>query len=154
MYRAVAVAFLAIALPALSRAQAARVGRLALLAAPADRATCTATPATAALRKSGIVRIFNVEEPSHPRLLSMGVTAAGEPYMLRIMMSTRDDRRREGESVTVFFGKNGVITHGDRSAYTGGTPARRSEDRQSGLLPTDSAQAHAMARALVRLCRA
>ena len=74
--------------------------------------------------------------------------------MLMVMMSTHDARRGEGESVTVFFGDDDAIVRGDRSAYTTGMPARRSDDRRLGLLPTDSAQVQAMARALVRVCRA
>jgi hypothetical protein len=154
MYRTLAVVFLLAGLPALSRAQAARVGRLALLAPPAAGATCSTIPASAALQHSGMARILNVDEPARPRLLSLGVTAAGKARFLTVMMSTRDGRRGEGESVTVFFGDNGAIVRGDRSAYTTGTPARRSEDRRLGLLPADSARAQAMARALLRICRA
>ena len=153
MYRTVAVGLLLAACPAVCRPQPARVGRLPLFAGLASGASCSATLASAALQRSGIVRILNVNEPGHPRLLSLGVTAAGKPQMLTAMMSTRDDRRHEGESVMVFFAENGAVTYGDRSAYTTGTPARRSDDRRLGLLRTDSAEAQALARALLRLCR-
>jgi hypothetical protein len=155
MYRTIAIAVLVGASSVPSRAQVARVGRLPLLAALAAGASCTATPASATLRqKGGLVRILNAQEPGRPRLLSLGVTASGEPRMLMVTMNTRDGSRGEGEAVTVFWAPNGTILRGDRSAYTMGTPARRSEDRRLGLMPNDSAQAQAMARALLRLCRA
>ena len=85
-------------LPFLIVAQAARVGRLPLLATPAAGARCTSMPITPELRSAGIARLLNVEEPTHPRLLTLGVTSTDKPLMLMAMMSTRQERRSEGEN--------------------------------------------------------
>ena len=154
MFRFIIVATIVAVLPLRGAAQPARVGRLPVLATPIRGAVCGTMPVTAELRSSGVDRLFNVDEPGRPRLLTVGVTAAGKPSMLMVMMSTRQGRRREGESVTVFFGTDGRVLSGDRTAYTTGIPARSSDDRQLGLLGTDSAQAKSLARVLLQLCRA
>ena len=154
MLRFVIIATVVASFPLRGAAQPARVGRLPVLGTLARGALCNTMPITAELRSSGVGRLFNVEEPGRPRLLTVGVTAAGKPFVLMAMMSTRQGRRGEGESVSVFFGSDGRVRAGDRTAYTTGIPARGSDDRQLGLLPTDSAQAKSLARALVRLCRA
>ena len=156
MRRTTVLLLLVVGLSARGDAQAAHIGRLRLLSLPAHGATCAATTASPALQHSGIVRVFNIDEPGHPRLLSLGLTAAREPRMLLIMRSTPvgDRQRKEGESITVFFDGAGAVTRGNRSAYTTGTPARRNEDQHASLFAADSALAQTMARALVRLCSA
>jgi hypothetical protein len=154
MFRFVIVVTVVAILPLRGAAQAARVGRFPVLAMPARGALCGTMPVTAELRSSGIARLYNVEEPGRPRLLTVGVTAAGKPSLLMAMMSTRQGRRSEGESVTVFFGTDGRVRSGDRTAYTTGIPARSSDDKQLGLLPIDSAQAKSLTSVLLQLCRA
>ena len=154
MFRFVVVVAVVASLPLRGAAQPARVGRLPVLGTPARGAVCETMPITAELRSSGVARLFKVEEPGRARLLTVGVTAAGKTSMVMAMMSTRQGRRREGESVTVFFGSDGRVRSGNRTAYTTGIPARSSDDKQLGLLPADSAQAKSLARALLRLCRA
>lgn len=154
MTRTSAVFVLLIACPAAVPAQAARMGRLAVLAPLASGATCSGTVVSGELRDAGIERLLSITEPNHPRLLSLAVSARGVPRMLMVMMSTHERRRGEGESVTIHFDGAGAIVRGARSAYTTGTPARLSEDHQSGLFPADTGQARDMARALLRLCRA
>jgi hypothetical protein len=56
--------------------------------------------------------------------------------------------------VNVFFGTDGAIVRGRRSAFTTGTPARLSDDRQLGLLPADTLAARRLAAALRQRCRA
>ena len=152
MFRFVIVAVVA-SLPVQAVAQVARVGRLPILATPAAGARCTTMPVAPELRSSGIARLFNVRELGHPRLLTLGVSGADKPLMLMAMMSTRQERRSEGESVSVLFGSDARIRSGDRRAYTTGVPARSSDDRTLGLLPTDSMQALSLVRALLQLCR-
>jgi hypothetical protein len=132
--------------------QAARVGRLDVLASSSADATCIARPASVELQRAGIARTLTVKDPAHDRLLSVGVSAAGTARILHAMMTTREERRGEGESVMILFDADERIRSGRRSAYTTGTPSRRSDDRQAALLPTDSARAKALARAVIRLC--
>lgn len=153
MFRFVIAAVFA-SLPLQGVAQAARVGRLPVLATPAVGARCAMMPTTRELRSSGIARLFSIDEPGHPRLLTFGVSAVDKPLMLMAMMSTRQQRRSEGESVSVFFGSDATVRSGRRSAYTTGIPARSSDDRALGLLPTDSIEAISLVRALLRLCGA
>lgn len=152
--RTIAVLVLLITFPVSSLAQAARMGRLAVLAPLASGAACSSAAVSGELKDAGIDRLLSITEPNHPRLLSLAVSARGKPRMLMVMMSTQDRRRGEGESVTVHFDVAGAIVNGTRSAYTTGTPARLSDDHQSGLFPADTVQAREMAHALLRLCRA
>ena len=154
MRRTVGGLLLILALPILGHAQAAPVGRLSLLDRLSHQARCTPRKPTADLRRAGIVRILNIEEPGPRHLFSLGMAPRNTPRMLMVIASTRDGRRGEGESVTVFFGDTGVIVRGERSAFTTGTPAQRSDDRRLGLLPRDSAQVLELVRAIRRLCRA
>ena len=153
MFQIVIVAIV-VSLPQQGVAQAARIGRLPVLATPAAGARCATMPVTPELRSSGIARLFNIEELGHPRLLTLGVSTADKPLMLMAMMSTRQERRSEGESVSVFFGGDARILSGHRTAYTTGIPARSSDDSTLGLLPTDSTEAMSLVRALLQLCRA
>jgi hypothetical protein len=150
---AIAIVLLLAASPSAIPAQAARVGRLPVLAPLAAGATCSTSPASGELKQSGIARLLSAKEPAQPRLLSLAVSADGKPKVLTILMGTREGQRGEGESVTVYF-RDGVIASGARTAYTTGTPARLSDDHHGGLFPSDTAQAKALAHALVRLCRA
>ena len=135
-------------------AQSAPVGRLPLLRPVAAGATCADMPLTAELRSSGVGRLIQVDEPGRPRLLTLATTATKKPLILMVMMSTREERRSEGESVSVFFGADGTVRSGNRTAYTAGIPARASEDKKLGLLATDSVRAQTLSRGLLRLCRA
>ncbi len=54
------------------------------------------------------------------------------------VMGTDEGRRGEAEYVSVFFGADGVVTRGQRRAFTTGTPAERSDDRELGLLAADT----------------
>jgi hypothetical protein len=135
-------------------AQPARLGRLPVLAAPPSTARCVVRPTSGDLLQSGIVRLLDIQFPAKDRLLSLGLDAKRRPRFLMAMMSTQEGRRREGESVNVFFDDAGRLTHGRHDAYTTGVPARLSDDRSGGLLPGDSAQIVAVARTLLRLCPA
>jgi len=55
------------------------------------------------------------------------------------------------ETVTVFFDAAGRVVMGSRTAATTGVPARLSEDRRGGLLPSDTAHVLALVTA-VRAC--
>jgi hypothetical protein len=148
---------LAACAPASASAQAARVGRLPVLEAPRDGAgACRADPVTPALQRAGIARIISyqsVDSNSH-RLVSLGIDAAGNTIMLMAMTGTKNGRRGETESVSVFFGRDGTIIRGDRRAFTTGTPTRLSDDRQLGLLRTDTLAIRRLDAALRRRCRA
>jgi hypothetical protein len=138
-------------------AQAARVGRLPVLELPPPGVgTCRNSPVTAALQHEGITRLvsFQSSDSSSHRLVSLGMDAHGASVMLMAMMGTEQGRRGESESVNVFFGTDGAIVRGRRSAFTTGTPARLSDDRQLGLLPADTLAARRLAAALRQRCRA
>lgn len=62
-------------------------------------------------------------------------------------------RRGETETVTASFGPRGTVVRGSRSAFTTGTPARLSEDRNLALLPADTAGARRLADVLRIRCR-
>jgi hypothetical protein len=154
MRRSLVALFLILALLRRSHAQAAPVGRLRLLDPPGEQARCVRHQTSEALRRSGIDQIFNVEERGPRHLLSLGVTPHNTARLLMVAASTVQARRREGESISVLFGEDGAIIRGERSAFTTGTPARRSDDRKLGLFPRDSAQVFALVRAIRTLCRA
>jgi hypothetical protein len=97
---------------------------------------------------------FQSSDSSSHRLVSLGMNAKGGAVMLMAMMGTERGRRRESESVNVFFGTNGAIARGRRSAFTTGTPARLSDDRQLGLLAADTLAVRRLAAALRQRCRA
>lgn len=101
--RTIAVLVLLITCPALIPAQAARMGRLAVLAPLASGAACSSAAVSGELKDAGIDRLLSITEPNHPRLLSLAVSARGKPRMLTVLMSTQERRRGEGESVTVHF---------------------------------------------------
>jgi hypothetical protein len=148
---------LATVTPASGDAQAARVGRLLVLELPSPGVgTCRNDPVTAALRREGVTRLvsFQSSDSSSHRLVSLGMNAKGGSVMLMAMMGTDQGRRGESESVNVFFGTDGAIVRGRRSAFTTGTPARLSDDRRLGLLPTDTAAVRRLVAALRQRCRA
>lgn len=150
---AVATIIIAVALSRTGGAQPARTGRLPVLALPPNGPmTCSNQATTPELRRSGIVRILNVLDSANNRHLSLGVDATGAPKMFTASMSTHEVRRGEGESVTAFFSETGAVVQGSRTAYTMGTPARLSEDRRLGLLPTDTSQIKALVHALRQAC--
>ena len=156
-----AVIFLAVALatgaPTSGVAQAARVGRLPVLELPAPGVgTCRKDPVTAALQREGVTRLvsFQSSDSSSHRLVSLGMNATGGAVMLMAMMGTEQGRRGESESVNVFFGSDGEIARGRRTALTTGTPARLSDDRQLGLLAADTLAVRRLAAALRQRCRA
>jgi len=106
----------------------------------------------AELRRQGVTSGVLASDTAISRIVSLAMTADGHAKMLMAMMSdSTGARRREQESVTVFFGADGQVANGSRSAMTSGVPSRLSEDRRAGLLPTDTAQALALATA-VRKC--
>ena len=138
-------------------AQPAHVGRLSLFALPpAGKGSCRTEPASAALRRDGISRLISLQwaDSTGHGLMSLGLNAAGAPRMLVTMSGTRHERRGETESASIFFRSDGKIARGRRSAFTTGTPARLSDDRRLGLLPTDSAAAKRLAAALRQRCHA
>lgn len=135
-------------------AQVARIGRLPVLA-PMRAATtsCRALPVNRALRDQGITGGVMARDSVARRLVSVGTTANGRVKTLSAMMSdSTGPHRSEMESVFILFDAEGRVQSGSHSAMTGGTPARLSEDRRGGLLPSDTAEAVALARALVA-CR-
>ena len=147
---------IATGVPTSGRAQAARVGRLPVLELPPPGVgSCRNDPVTAALRQGGIARLisFQSSDSGRHRLVSLGMNANGGSVMLMAMMGTDQGRRGETESVNVFFGTDGAITRGRRSAFTTGTPARRSDDRQLGLLPADTLAVRRLDAALRQRCR-
>lgn len=92
-----------------------------------------------------------VRDSAGGRMLTLGLSAQGDPRHLLVMIS--DDTggtRHETEMVSVRFDSSGRVMLGSRSAMTVGTPARLSEDRRSGLLPSDTAQAIALMRDIKR----
>ena len=138
-----------------AQAQAARVGRLPVLA-PMNAAAmrCRSLPMNAELRRSGMTSGVMATDTAASRIVSLAMTSDGRPKMLMAMMSdSTGPRRRELETVTVMFDANGRVVTGSRSAGTTGVPARLSEDRRAGLLPTDTASARALAAALRRCSR-
>jgi hypothetical protein len=89
------------------------------------------------------------------RLVGVAVDTAGQPRYLNVMASVpAGPKRHEGESLTAFLDPRGRTERGDRRYYTMGTPASLSEDRQSGLLPGDSARIALVAKAVIARCRA
>lgn len=144
------------AAPVAVDAQVARVGRLPVLELPpAPIGRCRTDPVNAALQRDGIVRLisFTSRDSASHRLVSLGMDAKGAPVMLMAMMGTAERRRGETESVNISFGPAGNVVQGSRSAFTTGTPARFSEDRQLALLPTDTVRALRLADAMRQRCR-
>ncbi|MBM3908840.1 MAG: hypothetical protein FJ363_12305 [Gemmatimonadetes bacterium] len=134
------------------QAQAARIGRLPVLA-PMRAATtvCRALSVNAELRKRGITGGVMAQDSGARRLVSIGTTSSGRVRTLHALMSdSTGPKRSEMESVSVRFDAEGRVQAGTHSAMTGGTPARLSEDRRGGLLPSDTAQAVALAAALLK----
>ena len=155
------VLLLAIALastaPTALGAQAARVGRLPLLELPSPGVgTCRIGPASPTSRRLGVARTiqFSTTETEPHHLVSLSVDAQGAPVLLMALMGTKVGRRGESESITVSFISGDRVTQGKRSAFTTGTPSRMSDDRRLGLLPTDTADAQRMVKALRQRCRA
>ena len=141
----------ALCTPALSHAQAARIGRLPLLDAVPKRHACGDADATRDLRASGIVRVIMLTDSVTGRLVSVSVDRRNRPAYLMAMMGTRQDRRGESETISVHF-RDGRPIHGDRSAFTSGTPSRLSDDRRGPLFAQDTVRADSLAREVVRLC--
>jgi hypothetical protein len=153
---AILVVALATSAPASSEAQAARIGRLPVLEAPpASVAACRDDPVNTELRRAGIARLVSVESADSNRhhLVSLGLTAKGSPVMLMALMGTRQGRRGESETVSVFLGNDGSIVRGQRSAFTTGTPTRLRDDRQRGLLAADTLAIRRLIVALRQRCR-
>jgi hypothetical protein len=127
-------------------AQAARIGRLPVLA-PLRAATtrCRALPIDAALRRDGVASGVMATDSANSRLVTLTLAPDGRAKLLIAMMSdSTGPRRRESETVTVMFGRDGRVSGGKRTAAPIGTPAQRSEDRDGGLLPADTALAEAL----------
>ena len=133
-------------------AQAARIGRLPLLDTLSARLACVSAAPTAFLRETGTARILMLTDSATGRVLTVGVAADRRPLYFQSMMGTSENRRRESESITATF-RRGKVTSGDRSAFTGGTPARLSDDRRSGLLASDTSLIAKLAPEVVRRCR-
>ena len=135
-------------------AQPARLGRLPALAAlRPNTADCRPTPVNVALRRNGVASATMVRDTAGKRMITLGLSARGEPLHLLVMIS--DDTggtRHETEMINVSFDTTGRVIRGSRAAMTVGVPARLSEDRRSGLLPADTAQAKELVRAIQR-CR-
>ena len=143
--------------PTSSDAQAVRVGRLPVLELPPPGVgSCRNDPVTPPLQREGITRLisFQSADSSRHRLMSLGMNARGGSVVLMAMMGTNQGRRGETESVSVFFDADGTITRGRRSAFSTGTPARLSDDRQLGLLPSDTLAVRHLDVALRQRCRA
>jgi hypothetical protein len=137
--------------------QPARVGRLPVLELPPPGVgNCRTDPVSATLQRDGVARLvsFRSSDSSSHRLMSLAMDAKGRSIMLMSMMGTHQGRRGESESVQVFFGPDGAIRRGRRAAFTTGTPAQRSDDRQLSLLPTDSMAIRRLDAALRQRCRA
>jgi hypothetical protein len=151
-----AVALVLVA-PARGDAQAARVGRLPVLEVPsAHVGTCRNDPITPDLRREGLARLvsFQAGDSMNHRLVSLGLDAKGGAVMLMAMMGTERGRRGESETVNAFFGHDGAIIRGSRSAFTTGVPASRADDRELGLLPADTLAVQRLVAALRQRCRA
>jgi hypothetical protein len=134
-------------------AQDARIGRLPVLAPlRTAMATCRPLPVDEGLRRQGVASGVMASDSALSRNVSLALTSDGHAKMLIAMMSDSTGvRRREMEKVTVLFDAAGRVVFGSRTAATTGVPARLSEDRLGGLLPSDTAQALALANAL-RAC--
>jgi hypothetical protein len=155
-YAAVAFGIALTLAPAMVVAQPARIGRLVVLELPrAGVGKCRFESPDAALRRSGIATMltFQVEDSTGSQLVSLGANTKGAPIMLMAMRGMSEGRRREMETVDAFFAVDGSILRGSRSALTGGTPARRSEDRRAALLPGDTVAIRRLITALRRRCR-
>lgn len=144
-------AFLAV-VPHEGRAQAARIGRLPLLDSLSARVACESTAPTPFLRETGTARLLMVTDSGTGRSISLGIGTDRRPTTLLVMMGTRDNRRGESETLTASFFRDKVV-HGDRSAFTTGTPSRLNEDRQSRLLPSDTTRILRFTREVLRHCR-
>ena len=158
MRRAVSVLAIGVMMAAPNgiRAQQARVGRLPVLELPPTGiGTCRTDPVNTALRRGGITRMisFTSSDSTSHHLVSLGLDSNGRPVMLMAMMGDRQKRRGESESVSVSFGPEGTVVRGRRSAFTSGTPARLSDDRQLALFPADTIVARRLADALRLRCR-
>lgn len=136
-----------------ARAQDARIGRLPLLAPlTTTMAKCRPLPIDEGLRRRGVASGVMASDSVLSRTVSLALTSDGHAKMLIALMSdSTGERRREMETVTVFFDAAGRVVMGSRTAASTGVPARLSEDRRGGLLPSDTAQAIALATA-VRAC--
>ena len=137
--------------PVSASGQAARIGRLPLLDSLSARHSCEAAAPTSSLRKDGVARVVLVIDSATGRRLSVGVDDRQRPTYFSSMMGTNQDRRRESESITVLF-RDGRAVHGDRSAFTTGTPTRLSDDRRAGLLAEDTARVSRLAAQVIRRC--
>ena len=133
-----------------AHAQAARVGRLPVLAPMrASALHCQPLPMNADLRRLGVATGVMARDSVLSRTVSLAMTADGRAKLLIAMMSdSTGPKRRELETVTVTFDTAGRVVSGWRHASTRGVPARLSEDRRSDLLPADTASALALANAM------
>jgi hypothetical protein len=133
---------------------ARQIGRLPLLAPlPARGGKCRNAPVNASLRRSGIVRLTFYDGASLERTISVAADVRGRPSILMVMASVpAGEKRREGESLTVWFTPEGRVRRGDRRYYTMGVPATMAEDRQGGLLPSDASIGLELAKAVLALC--
>ena len=150
--RPLLIGILLVLVPHDGQAQAARIGRLPLLDTLSARLACVGAAPTPFLRQTGTVRILMLTDSATGRVLTVGVGADQRPRYFLAMMGTRENRRSESESITANF-HAGRVTSGDRSAFTGGTPSRLSDDRRSGLLASDTSSIAKLAPEVVRRCR-
>jgi hypothetical protein len=150
----IVVLALAVLPTAPSGAQPARVGRLPVLSLPSrDDRRCAHLPITRQLDRMGIARAVNLNDSATHHFVSLSIDRSGQPKLLLAMMSTDEGRRHESEGVTVGFDVYGRILTGRRTAMTGGTPARTSEDSRVPLLAGDTAEIDALVKGVRRLCR-
>lgn len=132
-------------------AQAVKVGDQPALAPVAANTACKESAPNDALRRTGIASGLMVQDAD--RMISLWLSANGKPMNLHAMIGkAAGPRRRESESVAVAFDANGKVVRGDRTAFSSGVPAKLSDDRRAGLLPTDTAAAIALVRSILARC--
>ena len=132
------------------------IGRIPLLhALPSTGGSCRAgAPTGDTMRRAGITRTYSWQGGSDERLVSVSTDAKDQPRLLMVIAGVQiGPRKRAHETLNAQFDPNGRLVIGRRSYATTGTPANLSEDRRSGLLPSDSGASAALARSVVERCR-
>jgi hypothetical protein len=106
------------------------------------------------MMRAGITRNYSWDGGPDARLVSVSTDAKDKPRLLMVTAGVQiGPQKRAHETLTAQFDEQGRIVNGRRSYATSGTPANLSEDRRSGLWPSDSSASAALAREVVARCR-
>ena len=135
------------------RAASAQIGTIPLLDSLPTEGKCERFAGNAELKRLGEARMMTFSGAHPSRSITVGVDERGWPKHLMIMAGRPiPPRKSESENLMAFFTEKGRVIRGDRSYFTLGTPASRSEDRHGGLFPADTAKIERIAKAVVARC--